>query len=78
MHLANGEGLPAGATVRLAGSSQTFPVGLRGEVYMTGLSAHNIVEATWDHQSCRFTVDMPQSKDPIPDLGTFQCAGIHL
>ncbi|MGA7964953.1 MAG: fimbria/pilus outer membrane usher protein [Gammaproteobacteria bacterium] len=78
VHLADGKDLPAGATVHIVGHSQTFPVGLNGEVYLTGLSAHNFVEATWDHQTCRFIVAMPQSKDPIPDLGTFKCEGVHL
>lgn len=79
VHLADGEDLPSGAAVRVIGHSESFPVGLNGEVYVTGLSAHNIVEATWDQQSCRFTVNMPRkSQDPIPDLGEFTCEGIHL
>jgi outer membrane usher protein len=78
VHLADGKDLPTGANVHLVGHSETFPVGLNGEVYLTGLSAHNIVEATWDHQSCQFIVNMPQAQDPIPDLGTFRCDGIHL
>lgn len=78
VHLVTGRDLPAGAQVHIAGNSKTFPVGLNGEVYMTGLSAHNIVEATWNHQSCRFTVDLPaKTQDPIPDLGVFQCKGIQ-
>ena len=78
VHLADGKDLPPGATVHIVGDSQTFPVGLNGEVYLTGLSAHNMLEATWDHQTCRFAVAMPQSKNPIPDLGTFECDGIRL
>ena len=76
--LPGGKYLPSGAEVRIVGGSATFPVGLNGEVYLTGLSSHNIVEAKWGQQHCRFTVNMPDSKEPIPDLGTFFCSGIHL
>ncbi|MGH8281629.1 MAG: fimbria/pilus outer membrane usher protein, partial [Gammaproteobacteria bacterium] len=71
--LSNGQPLPAGATVRILGQEQSFPVGLDGEVYLTGLDIKNVVEANWDHQSCKLDVNMPNSKDPLPDLGTFIC-----
>lgn len=71
--LADGKPLPAGATVQILGQTQNFPVGLDGEVYLTGLQAHNEIEANWDHQSCRLQVSMPQTDDPLPDLGTFTC-----
>ncbi len=73
-----GKYLPAGAQVHIVGQAKTFPVGLDGEVYLTGLSSHNIVEASWGNQVCRMVINMPaKTKDPIPDLGTFQCEGIH-
>ncbi|HKV97433.1 MAG TPA: fimbria/pilus outer membrane usher protein [Gammaproteobacteria bacterium] len=71
--LADGKPLPAGATVQIEGQTQSFPVGLDGEVYLTGLQVHNEIEANWDHQSCRLQVTMPQTSDPLPDLGTFIC-----
>ncbi|MGH9205258.1 MAG: fimbria/pilus outer membrane usher protein, partial [Acidimicrobiales bacterium] len=71
--LPNGQPLPAGAMVRIAGREQSFPVGLNGEVYLTGLEAHNLVEASWDQQSCRVSISMPASSDPLPDLGAFIC-----
>lgn len=77
VHLADGKDLPAGANVHIVGQTQAFPVGLHGEVYMTGLSTTNIVEAIWDHQSCKLVVNMPKSQDPIPDLGVFECDGIQ-
>ncbi|MGA9853152.1 MAG: fimbria/pilus outer membrane usher protein [Gammaproteobacteria bacterium] len=71
--LPNGQPLPAGAMVHIVGQTQTFPTGLDGEVYLTGLATHNEVVASWDHQSCRLSVKMPESKNPLPDLGTFTC-----
>lgn len=78
VRVAGGKYLPAGAEVHIVGKAQTFPVGLNGEVYITGLSGHNTVEATWNKQSCRMVIDLPKTKDPLPDLGTFECKGIHL
>lgn len=76
--LEDGKPLPAGATVQIVGDKQTFPVGLDGELYIIGLSAHNELEANWNQQHCRIVVDMPETKDPLPDLGTFTCKGIEL
>ncbi len=76
VNLADGQPLPAGATVRIVGQGQDFPVGLKGEVYLTGLEAHNVIEASWDHRSCRAKVDMRPSRDPLPDLGTFICKAV--
>ena len=71
--LPSGAPLPAGATVRIAGEEQRFPVGLDGEVYVTGLEVNTWIEASWDHQSCRFKVSLRANQDPLPDLGTFIC-----
>jgi outer membrane usher protein len=73
LKLADGQALPAGATVHIVGLEQDFPVGLNGEVYVTGLEQHNVIEASWGHQSCRLNLNLPQTQDPIPDLGTFTC-----
>lgn len=75
--LEDGKPLPAGAIVQIAGQSQQFPVGLNGEVYLTGLSEHNTIEAIWKHQHCEISFKMPKTNDPLPDLGTFTCKGIH-
>lgn len=76
--LEDGKPLPAGATVQITGQPQTFPVGLDGEVYLTGLAAHNTLRASWDHQSCELNVSLPQTSDPLPDLGIFICKGMKL
>ena len=74
--LKDGKPLPAGATVEVLGQTQEFPVGLDGEVYITGLAAHNTLRASWDDKSCEINVSLPNTKDPLPDLGTFECRGI--
>lgn len=74
--LDSGEPLPAGAVVKLAGEAEEFPVGLRGETYVTGLEAANQLHATWRGQTCVVDVAFPKSDDPLPDLGVFKCGGV--
>lgn len=71
--LENGEPMPAGAVVTIAGSSEEFPVGLGGEVYVTGLDASNQLVALWGQQRCNLQVSFPESDDPLPHLGAFAC-----
>lgn len=73
--LENGEPLPAGAIVTVAGRSEEFPVGLRGEVYVTGLEPSNRLAVTWGQQRCALNVSFPESDDPLPHLGSFECRG---
>jgi outer membrane usher protein len=68
-----GQLLPAGAVVRIAGNEEEFPTGLKGEVYLTGLNKMNQVTASWQGHVCSFDVAFPDSADPVPNLGTFQC-----
>jgi outer membrane usher protein len=75
--LDDGAHLPAGAEVTVAGQSETFPVGLNGQVYLTGLSAQNQLHATWRGQACDMTVPFSSQTDPLPDLGTFVCKGVR-
>ena len=74
--LDNGEPLPAGAIVTRAGSTEEFPVGLRGEVYLTGLEASNRLRASWRGQACELVVAFAPTQDPLPHLGTYPCKGV--
>ncbi len=74
--LDDGEPLPAGAIVTVDGQAMEFPVGLRGEVYVTGLDATNQLRASWKQHSCDLNISFPETDDPLPDLGTFQCSGV--
>jgi outer membrane usher protein len=75
--LDDGSYLPAGATVRIKGESGVFPVAYQGEAYLTGLPAQAQLVAEWKNQSCAFDIAYPQTKEPIPNLGTFVCHGVH-
>lgn len=73
----DGAFLPAGAEVTMAGSKDTFPVGMRGEVYLTGLAKTNALHVTWQGQSCDLMVDFPDTRDPLPHLGPVTCPGMQ-
>lgn len=77
INLQDGKPLPPGAIVQIEGQQQSFPVGFDGEVYLTGLAAHNMLRASWDHQTCEISVTLPETKDPLPDLGTYVCKGVN-
>lgn len=72
----DGKPVPSGALVRIVGSDKEFPVALEGEVYLTGLSEKNELDVSWQGQSCRISVPMPATDDPLPSLGSFTCKGI--
>lgn len=74
--LEDGQPLPAGAVVMIAGQAQAFPVGHGGTVYLTGLSAQNRLRASWRRQDCDINVPFTEGPDPLPDLGKFICKGV--
>jgi hypothetical protein len=44
---------------------------------VTGLDARTRLRATWRGLSCDFEVTLPKpSRDPLPDLGAYTCAGV--
>jgi outer membrane usher protein len=63
--------VPSGATVEIGGRS--FVAAPGGEVFLSGLSETNRLEATWPQGRCDFDVKMPAGLDPQPDLGTRIC-----
>ncbi|WP_426701653.1 fimbria/pilus outer membrane usher protein [Rhodanobacter sp. Col0626] len=75
--LEDGSVLPAGAEVSMAGHTESFPVGMRGEVYLTGLMDSNTVRVTWQGQSCDLAFDFSETSDPLPHLGPLTCAGVR-
>ncbi|MEY5098628.1 MAG: hypothetical protein RJA36_1347 [Pseudomonadota bacterium] len=72
----DGQPLPAGASVRLAGQAESFPVGHGGEVYLTGLVPRNRLQVSWAGTRCAlelpFTPPAPGA-DPLPHLGQHVC-----
>jgi outer membrane usher protein len=76
IELQDGSFLPAGATVALQGNPSVFPVGYRGEAYLTGLGPRNTLHASWRGQSCDMTVEYPTTDDPLPRIGPVICKGV--
>ena len=72
VRLENGEPLPAGANVRLAGG-QAIVSAPGGDVYLTGLQPRNVVVAEYEGGACSFELVVPETADPQPRLGQFIC-----
>jgi outer membrane usher protein len=77
IELDDGSYLPAGAEVTVDARAEAFPVGLRGEAYLTGLGETSRLHATWNGQSCDMTTSFPTTTDPLPRLGPLICHGIN-
>ena len=71
--LENGEPLPSLAMVQAEGQTDTFPTGLRGEVYISHMADQNRFHATWAGGTCEFDAAYTPSADPLPRLGPFEC-----
>lgn len=68
--------LPPGGWATVPGSSELFPVGDGGAVYVLGLQApQSQVDIHWDSYSCRIDLTLPAQppRDAIPELGPFLC-----
>lgn len=74
--LESGEPVPAGAVGMIDGQGTEFPVGMRGEIYMSDLDINNQVVVTWAGQRCEFAITFSESSDPLPNLGTHTCSGM--
>jgi outer membrane usher protein len=75
--LEDGTPLPAGATMTVDGGNEEFPVALRGEAYLKGLSSRNAAQANWKGQSCRIEFELPKGSAPLPVLGPLVCRGVR-
>ncbi len=73
--LKNGEYLPIGAFVTNE-QGEHFPVGNRGEVFLEYLEKVNHLQAHWQERSCQFTLVVPDSDEPIRELGEVACSEI--
>jgi outer membrane usher protein len=75
--LEDGDPLPAGAVLTMAGESSSALLGTSGEVYARDLHASNAMRVQWRGQQCEFVVPYASGDDPLPDLGTFVCKGVR-
>lgn len=75
--LDDGEAVPPGALVSIAGDSQEFYVARRGEAFVTGLQDHSRLQLKWQDQQCVFDADLPaELQDEIPRVGPLVCHGV--
>ena len=73
-----GEPLPPGTELRVAGSRRSFPMGLDGRAFVTGLAdGANAVSEVMAHREdaapCRLELRLPEKATELPDLGTVVC-----
>ena len=68
----NGIPLPVGAIVTNE-KGEHFPVGLRGEVFLTDLNVTNQLKAQWQNQSCQFMLEVPENNNQMLEMGEIIC-----
>jgi outer membrane usher protein len=75
--LDDGEPVPPGAELELVGDTHEFFVARRGEAFVTGLQAKNVVRLKWADKTCSVDVDLPPgSPDEIARVGPLKCSGV--
>jgi outer membrane usher protein len=72
----DGQPVPSGAIARVPGIALEFTVGLDGAVYLTDLTARNEVTVRWHGRECQVTFSLPETADPLPELGTLTCGNM--
>ena len=73
----DGDPAPAGAEVELVGDKQEFFVARRGEAFITGLQADNVIRLKWNGAACQLNVKIPAGEpDNIARVGPLQCLGV--
>ena len=70
--LEDGEPLPLGAAI-YDERGEVWPVGHRGETFITGLSEHNHFHVRHNGERCEFELSVPETDEPLPDLGSVVC-----
>jgi outer membrane usher protein len=68
--------IPVGAVVMVAGNDTEFPVGTKGETYLSGLSQTSLVRVSWPGKACEARIAFTPSADPLPKLGPLLCAPV--
>jgi outer membrane usher protein len=75
--LDDGNAVPPGALVRIAGEQREFQVARRGEVYLSAIPQELTIEVHWRQQQCRIRVTLPQGHvDEISRVGPLTCSGV--
>lgn len=71
--LPGGAALPAGALVRVVGTTEDHVVVTGGQVYLPELRGAARLEARWDGRSCTFEAVVPDDADPQPLIAGLVC-----
>jgi outer membrane usher protein len=75
--LDDGQPAPPGAEIELVGDKKEFFVARRGEAFVTGLQAKNVLRLKWNDQTCAVNVELPEGdKDEIARIGPVTCSGV--
>jgi len=75
--LDDGQPVPAGTALELVGDKKPFFVARKGEAYVTGMQASNLLKITLHGKTCTVKVDLPpENPDDIPRLGPLTCSGV--
>lgn len=74
--LQDGKPAPVGMTVTVSGVSETFMVGLRGEVFVTDLGDANKLQAEWHGKTCRFNYAPPSDANTTTYAEPMVCEGV--
>ncbi|HLS56955.1 MAG TPA: fimbria/pilus outer membrane usher protein [Zeimonas sp.] len=73
LQLADGTPVPAGARVSKLDTGEPLPVGLDGQVFVSGLpDAGAQVRVEWNRSDCVVAV-IPEGDDPVLELGPYRC-----
>jgi outer membrane usher protein len=75
--LDDGQPAPAGTEIELVGDTKEFFVARRGEAFVTGLQAKNVLRLKWNNQTCTLNIELPEGdKDEIARIGPVTCSGV--
>jgi outer membrane usher protein len=75
--LDDGKPAPVGMNVKVDGVSETFTLGMRGEVFITELQNSNKVQAEWGGNTCRFDYSLPAGTNTTVYSEPIICAGVQ-
>ncbi len=71
---ADGTPVPAGAVARIPGRTDSFPVAMGGEVYLSNLDERQEIVVMYRGRSCRVPIEIEAGAGAVADLGPFVCA----
>lgn len=68
-----GKPVPSGARFLNAASGQQSSIGREGQGYIETGAGDHTMQAWWRDNHCRFKLNVPESAEPVTDLGELQC-----